>query len=63
MDKELEGTDEVMKLRGQSSSSSEEEDNIEEIKVMFQATRAGDSSNAFDFTGPPMASTDQLPLI
>jgi hypothetical protein len=58
MDKELEGTDKVMKIHGQSSSFSEEEDNIEEIKVTFQATRAGDSSNAFDFAGPPMASTD-----
>ena len=43
MDEELEETDEVMEPHGQSSSSSEEEDNVEEIKVTFQATRAGDS--------------------
>ena len=36
----------------QLSSSSEDED-TEEIEVTFRDTRAGDSSNVFDFTGPP----------
>ena len=34
-------------------SSSSEDDDTEEIEVTFRATRAGDSSNVFDFTGPP----------
>jgi len=37
----------------QSSSSSEDEDNTEETEVMFRTRRAEDSSNVFDFTGPP----------
>ena len=48
-DEELEGVDE----RLQSSSSSEDEDNTKETEVMFRTRRAGDSSNAFGFTGPP----------
>jgi hypothetical protein len=63
MDEELEETNEVMELHVQSSTSSEEEEDTEEIIVTFQATRAGNSSNIFDFTGPPVASTDHLPLI
>ena len=30
----------------------DEDDDTEEIEVMFRVTRAGDSSNVFDFTGP-----------
>jgi len=63
MDEELEETDEVMEPHGQYSVSSEEGDNSEEIKFTFHATRAWDSSNIFDFTGPPVVSADQLPLI
>jgi hypothetical protein len=37
----------------QSSSSSGNEDNVEETEIMFQARRAGDSSNVFSSTGPP----------
>jgi len=48
-DEELEETDE----RTQSSSSSEDEDNTEETEVVFRTRRAKDSSNVFDFTGPP----------
>ena len=48
-DEELEEIDEHM----QSSSSSEDEDNTEETEVMFWTRRADDSSNVFDFTGPP----------
>ena len=48
-DEELEGIDECM----QSSSSSEDEDSTEETEVMFQTRRAEDSSNVFEFTGPP----------
>jgi hypothetical protein len=46
---ELEEIDE----RTQSFLSSEDEDNTEETKVMFRNRRAEDSSNVFDFTGPP----------
>ena len=52
-DKELEDTDEVVEPRVQSSSSSEDEGDAEETKVAFQATKAGDSSNFLNFTGPP----------
>ena len=48
-DEELEETDK----RTQSSSSSEDEDNTEETEVVFRTRRAKDSSNVFDFTGPP----------
>jgi len=46
-DEELEDRDAVMEPRVQSSSSSEE------TEVAFRATRAKDSSNFFNFTGPP----------
>jgi hypothetical protein len=39
--------------RVQPSSSSEDEDDAEETEVAFRATRAGDSSNFLNFTGPP----------
>ena len=52
-DEELEDRDEVMECRIQSSSSSEDEEDTEEIEVTFRATRPGDSSNVLDFTGPP----------
>jgi len=48
-DEELEETDECM----QSSSSSEDEDNTEETEVMFRTRWVDNSSNVFDFTGPP----------
>ena len=48
-DEELEEIDERM----QSSSSSEDEDNTKETEVMFRTRRTKDSSNVFDFTGPP----------
>jgi len=51
-DEELEDRDEVMEPRVQSSSS-ENEDDPEETEVAFQTTRAGDSSNFLNFTGPP----------
>lgn len=51
-DEELEETDELMESRVQSSSS-EDEDSTRETEVTFRARRAGDSSNVFDFTGPP----------
>jgi hypothetical protein len=49
---ELEETDELMESRVQSSSS-EDEDSTEETEVTFWARRPGDSSNVFDFIGPP----------
>jgi hypothetical protein len=52
-DEELEDTDEVVEPRVQSSSSSENEDDTEETEVAFRATKAGDSSNFLNFTGPP----------
>ena len=52
-DEELEDRDEVVESRVQSSSSSEGEDDAQETKVAFWATRAGDSSNFLNFTGPP----------
>jgi hypothetical protein len=48
-----EESDEVVEPCVQSSSSSEDEDDAEETEVAFQATRAGDSSNFLNFTGPP----------
>ena len=51
-DEELEDRDEVLEHRVQSSSSSEDEDDAEETEVEFRATRAGDSSNFLNFTGP-----------
>ena len=48
-DEELEGIDECM----QSSSSSEDEDSTKETEVMFRTRIAEDSSNVFEFTGPP----------
>jgi hypothetical protein len=52
-DEELEDRDKVVEPRVQSSSSSEDEDDVEETKVAFRSTRAGDSSNFLNFTGPP----------
>jgi hypothetical protein len=52
MDEEFEDGDKVVEPRVQSSSSSEDDD-VEETKVVFQAMRAGDSSNFLNFTGPP----------
>ena len=51
-DEELEETYELMESHVQSSSS-EDEDSTEETEVTFRTRRAGDSSNVFDFTGPP----------
>ena len=45
--------DEVVEPSVHSSSSSEDEDDAEETEVSFRATRAGDSSNLLNFTGPP----------
>jgi len=53
MDVELEDRDEMVEPRVQSSSSPEDEDDAKETEVAFQATRAGDSSNFLNFTGPP----------
>jgi len=50
-DEELEDRDKVVEPRVQSSSSSE--DDVDETEVAFRATRAGDSSNFLNFTGPP----------
>jgi hypothetical protein len=52
-DEELEERDEVMEPLVQFTSSSENEGDTEEIEVTFRATRAGDSSNIFDFTLTP----------
>ena len=51
-DEELEDRDEVVEPHVQSSSSSKDEDGAEETDA-FRATRAGDSSNFLNFTGPP----------
>ena len=51
-DEELEDRDEVMEPHVQSSSS-EKEDDPEETEVAFWTTRAGESSNFLNFTGPP----------
>jgi hypothetical protein len=51
-DEELEDRDKVVEPHVQSSSSSEDDD-IEETEVAFWATRAGYSSNFLNFTGPP----------
>jgi len=52
-DEELEDRDEVVEPHVQSSSSSEDEDDAEETEIAFWATRARDSSNLLNFTGPP----------
>ena len=52
-DEELEDRDEAVESSVHSSSSSEDEDEAEETEVAFRATRAGDSSNFLNFTGPP----------
>jgi hypothetical protein len=52
-DEELEDGHEVVEPRVQSSSSSEDEGDAEETEVAFRATRAGDSPNFLNFTGPP----------
>jgi hypothetical protein len=52
-DEELEDRDELVEPRLQSSSFPEDEDDAEETEVAFRATRAGDSSNFLNFTGPP----------
>jgi hypothetical protein len=52
-DEELEDRDKVVEPHVQSSSPSEDEDDVEETEVAFRATRARDSSNFFNFTGPP----------
>ena len=52
-DEELEDRDEVVDLRVQSSSTSDDEDDVEGTKVAFRTTRAGDSSNFLNFTAPP----------
>ena len=51
-DEELEDRDKVVEPCVQSSSSSEDDD-VEETEVAFWATRAGDLSNFLNFTGPP----------
>jgi hypothetical protein len=50
-----EESDEELKTDRQTdgTSSSEDEDNTEETEVTFRVRRAGDSSNVFDFNGPP----------
>jgi hypothetical protein len=53
MDEELEDRDEVVEPHVQSSSSSEDKGDAEETDVAFRATRARDSSNFLNFTGPP----------
>ena len=53
MDEELEDRGEVMEPRVYPTSSSEDEDDAEETEIEFRATRAGDSSNFLNFTGPP----------
>ena len=53
LDEELEDRDLVVEPCVQSSSSSEGEDDAEETKVAFRGTKAGDSSNFLNFTGPP----------
>ena len=50
-DEELEDRDNVVEPRVRSSPSSE--DDIKETEVAFWATRARDSSNILNFTGPP----------
>ena len=52
-DEELEDRDKVMEPHVQSSLSSENEDDPEETEVAFRTTRARDSSNFLNFTGPP----------
>jgi len=52
-DEALEDRDEAVESSVHSSSSSEDEDDAEEAEVAFRATRAGDSSNFLNFTGPP----------
>jgi len=52
-DEELEDRDEVVEPHVQSSLSSENEDDAEETEVAFRTTRARDSSNFLNFTGPP----------
>ena len=51
-DEGLEDRDKVVEPRVQSSFS-EDEDDAEETEVAFWAKRAGDSSNFWNFTGPP----------
>jgi hypothetical protein len=51
-DEELEDIDEVVEPRVQSSSPSEDEEDADETEVVFQAARAGDSSNFLNYTGP-----------
>ena len=62
-DEELEDRDEVVESSVHSSSSSEDEDDAEEPEVVFRATRAGDSSNFLNFTGPPNSINRLLALI
>ena len=52
-DEELEDRDKVVEPCVQSSLSSEDEDDAEENKVAFRTTRARDSSNFLNFSGPP----------
>jgi hypothetical protein len=52
-DEELEDRDKVVEPHVQSSSFSEDEVCAEETEVACWATRAGDSSNLFNFIGPP----------
>ena len=52
-DEELGDGDEVVEPHVQSSSSSEDEDDAEKTEVAFRPARPGDSSNFFNFTGPP----------
>jgi len=52
-EEELEDRDEVVEPSVHSSSSSEDEADAEETEVAFWATRARDSSNFLNFTGPP----------
>ena len=43
----------MVEPRAQSSSSSVDEDDAKETEVVVWATRARDSSNFLNFTGPP----------
>ena len=62
-DEELEDRDQVVESSVHSSSSSEDEDDAEETEVAFRATRARDSSNFMNFTGPPNGVNRSAPLI
>jgi len=62
-DEKLEERDKVMEPCARYTSSSEDEDDTQETKVVFWDPRAGDLSKILDFTRPPNGINQSAALV